>query len=225
MNERKRAAACLALQAAVILGECLGIALSAAQLRVLMFTYYTCDSNILLMLAAAAEVYFCLRVLAGRERALPRRLLMLRYCATCAAALTLLVVVLIFVPMSGPGAFRQLLLTGSLKYLHLLCPLLGLLGFLFLEDLSWLRLRHTLYAMVFTVVYAAVIVILNLTGTVTGPYPFLLVYAQPVWASVLWAAVILGTAWLIAAGLYLVKKRRRKHAAHFVSTHSFQGHP
>ena len=92
--------------------------------------------------------------------------------------------------------------------MHLLCPVLGLLAFLFAEDHSQLRLRHTLYAMIPTVLYAAVIVTLNLTRTVRGPYPFLLVYEQPVWASLLWAALILGTAWLIALALVLAKRGR-----------------
>ena len=63
------------------------------------------------------------------------------------------------------------------------------------------------------VLYAAVIVTLNLTRTVRGPYPFLLVYEQPVWASLLWAGVILGTAWLIALLLVLVKRGRRSSSS------------
>lgn len=208
MNGHRKASACLALQAAVILGECIGIVLSAGRLRLLMFTYYTSDSNILLMLAAIIEAVFCLRLLTGRVRVLPRWLLLFRYCATCAASLTFLMVLLILAPLAGPGAYRRLLFSDSLLFLHFLCPVLGLAGFLFLEDHSYLRFRHTLYAMIFTGLYAVVIVLLNLTCAVAGPYPFLLVYEQPVWASVLWGVLILGFAWLIAAGLYLLKRKR-----------------
>ncbi len=208
MSSRKRTVLCLLLHAAVILGECLGTALSIVEYRRSLFSFYTCDSNFLLLAASAAAAVCCVRRLRS-GRPLPRRLLLFRYCATCAASLTFLTVLLILAPLAGPGAFPRLLLKGSLKYMHLLCPVLGLLAFLFAEDHSHLRLRHTLYAMIPTVLYAAVIVTLNLTRTVRGPYPFLLVYEQPVWASLLWAALILGTAWLIALALVLAKRGRR----------------
>ena len=39
-------------------------------------------------------------------------------------------------------------------------------------------------------------------NTMEGPYPFLMVYKQPVWASVLWLIAIPGGAYLIALLLY-----------------------
>ena len=213
MSERKRPAVCLAMQAAIIVGECLGAALSLGEYRVSMFSYYTCDSNILLLAAAVAEAVLCVTALRGGGKPLPRWVLLFRYVATCTTTLTFLVVLLIFVPLAGLRALPRLLLRGSLKYTHLLCPVLGLAAFLFAEDHSCLRLRHTLPAMIPTCLYAAVVVVLNVTGIIRGPYPFLYVHEQPLWASVLWAVIILGTAWLIAAALYLLKRGRRKHAA------------
>ena len=212
MISRKKAAVCLALQVLIIAGECLGVALSKGEYRARMFTYYTCDSNLLLLAAAVIEAVFCLRLL-GRGKAVPERVLLFRYAATCTTTVTFLVVLLVFAPLSGPGALPRLFLKGSLTYMHLLCPLLGLAAFFLAEDHPYLRLRHTLAAMVPTAVYAAVIVILNLTRTVRGPYPFLLVYEQPVWASAVWAAVILGGAWLTAAALVLLKRGRRGRTA------------
>ena len=208
MNRRRRVAVCLVLQAAIILGECLGTVLSAGEYRRSLFTYYTCDSNLFLLAAAVAAAVACLQQLRS-GKPLPRSVLLFRYFATCTTTVTFLVVILVFGPLSGPGAYPRLLLKGSLKYMHLLCPVLGLISFLLPEDHSYLRFRHTLYAMIPTVLSAFVIVTLNVTGTIRGPYPFLWVYEQPVWASVLWAVIILGTAWLIAVGLYLLKRRRR----------------
>ena len=213
MTSRRKAAVCLALQVLIIAGECLGTALSWGEHRARMFAYYTCDSNLLLLAAAAVEAVFCLRLLAGRGTRVPERVRLFRYAATCTTTMTFLVVLLVFAPLSGPGALPRLFLKGSLTYMHFLCPVLGLAAFFLAEDHPYLRLRHTLAAMIPTAAYAAVIVILNLARSVRGPYPFLLVYEQPVWASAVWAAVILGGAWLTAAALVLLKRRRRGRTA------------
>ena len=208
MNTRKTAVFCLALQSAIVLGECLGTILSIGEYQTFLFSYYTCDSNIFLLIVAAAEICFCVRLLLGRDGRLSRRLLLFRYFATCTTTVTFLVVVLIFAPLAGPGAYPRLLLKGSLKYMHFLCPFLALISFLFAEDHSYLRFRHTLYAMIPTFLYALVTVVLNVARIIRGPYPFLYVYEQPLWSSFLWAVIILGTAWLIAFGLYLLKRGR-----------------
>lgn len=49
--------------------------------------------------------------------------------------------------------------------------------------------------------YLAAAVILNILRVMEGPYPFLLVYAQPWYLSVLWCVVILGIAAILALGV------------------------
>ena len=208
MNARKKTAFCLALQSAIVLEECLGAILSIGEYHTSLFAYYTCDSNLFLLAVSAVVLCSCVRLLLGRDSRLSCRLLLFRYFATCTTTVTFLVVVLIFAPLAGPGAYPRLLLKGSLKYMHFLCPVLALISFLFSEDHSYLRFRHTLYAMIPTFLYALVTVVLNVARIIRGPYPFLYVYEQPLWASFLWAVIILGTAWLIAVGLYLLKRGR-----------------
>ncbi|HPF53799.1 MAG TPA: hypothetical protein PLM48_04040 [Clostridia bacterium] len=65
-----------------------------------------------------------------------------------------------------------------------------------------------------TLLYAIVIIILNIAKLLVGPYPFLHIYEQPWYMSIVWIAVILGMATLLAWLLWLlnraVGKRRGK---------------
>ena len=53
-------------------------------------------------------------------------------------------------------------------------------------------------ALIPTLVYALIAITLNLCRVIEGPYPFLMVYAQPWYASVLWCIIILGIAGFLA---------------------------
>ena len=49
--------------------------------------------------------------------------------------------------------------------------------------------------------YGIVLVILNLVDVVSGPYPFLRIKEQPIWASILWFALILGSTYVVSIAL------------------------
>jgi len=57
-----------------------------------------------------------------------------------------------------------------------------------------------------TIIYAIISIILNILKVMDGPYLFLHVYNQPIYASVLWIIGILGGAYLIALGIKEIKK-------------------
>ena len=75
----------------------------------------------------------------------------------------------------------NLLFKGSMLYHHTLCPILAILSFAFVEKYDNLNAVKGLY---FTLIYAAVMIALNVLKIVEGPYPFLLIYKQPVLHSV-----------------------------------------
>ena len=80
-------------------------------------------------------------------------------------------------------------------YHHTLCPILAILSFAFVEKYDNLNAVKGLY---FTLIYAAVMIALNVLKIVEGPYPFLLIYKQPVLHSVLWTVIILAITYAIA---------------------------
>lgn len=64
-----------------------------------------------------------------------------------------------------------------------------------------------LIALAPTLAYALAAILLNLCRIIEGPYPFLMVYAQPWYASVMWCIVILGIAGLLASGVLVLHNR------------------
>ena len=56
-----------------------------------------------------------------------------------------------------------------------------------------------------TVIYAVVVVILNILKLLEGPYPFLYVYKQPWYISLVWAVGIVGANLLCAFLMHLIR--------------------
>jgi hypothetical protein len=194
---RTRAAAAAALDLLGPVLAIIGCCLSRQENGMGMFRFYTEDSNILAAAAGLISAAFGLAFLT-RGRAIPRRVLLLKYTGVCCLMVTFTVVLGILAPMAGAGGYWVMLTRGSMLYHHLLCPLLALVSFL-LTDGCALSRRDTLLPLIPTALYAAVTVVLNLARVMVGPYPFLRVYEQPVWLSCVWVAVILGGAWVLAA--------------------------
>ena len=69
-----------------------------------------------------------------------------------------------------------------------------------------LPLRDAAIAVIPTLIYAIIALILNLARRMDGPYPFLRVYRQPVSASAFWFAAILGGNYLIALAVRAMAK-------------------
>ena len=66
---------------------------------------------------------------------------------------------------------------GNMFEHHLLCPLLSLFSFMFLEDYK-LKLNNIKYPVIITTIYGFILILLNIFKVIDGPYPFLRVYNQ-----------------------------------------------
>lgn len=164
-----------------------------------MFQYYTVCSNVLLLLACAVQAWFEAGIVLGKRMFVPSWVRAAKYFAVCTVMVTFFVVLLILVPISGGIATAPYyFLHGAMLYHHLLCPVLGLVSFLFADRVSLPDKRVTLWALLPTLLYAAVSIVLNVARVLHGPYPFLYVYEQPLAASALWCLAILALAWALA---------------------------
>ena len=85
-------------------------------------------------------------------------------------------------------------------YHHTLCPLAAIISFVCLEKYDNL---NALTGVIFTLLYAIVIIPLNILEKVIGPYPFLMVNTQPVLETVFWIVAI----FLITYAIALVLKK------------------
>lgn len=176
-----------------------------------MFRFYTEDSNLFALAASAVYAVFAFRALRG-GRPVPRAAVLLKYAAACCLALTFAVVVCVLAPMMGAQGYAVMLFGEPMLFTHFLCPLVAV-GSCVAVDREELPPRAEWAAAVPTLLYAAVTVVLNLARKLDGPYPFLRVWAQPWWASVLWCAAILGAAVLLARLLAACRRRRLRKGA------------
>jgi len=59
-----------------------------------------------------------------------------------------------------------------------------------------------------TILYAIIIVILNIVRYIEGPYPFFRVYNQSIIVSIIWIVIIMGLVYFISYMLYKLHNRR-----------------
>ena len=171
-----------------------------------MFIYYTQDSNILAMIVCAISVICSLGCLIMGKENRPTWIRRLKHIAASCLAVTLIVEMCVLVPMNCrrlsdfSREFRYGMLYGEMLYMHTLCPLLTIFSFLFLEPGK--RLRGNVYiALIPTLIYGGISLYMNYIRAYIGPYPFLYIYIQPVYMTMVWMVVIVGGAGLIAWGM------------------------
>ena len=128
---------------------------------------------------------------------MPGLLYSVRYISVSCLMVTFFVVIFVLMPMMEENALFMLY-GGSMLYQHTLCPVLSLFSFLALEMRDKLPKTDIIKAMIPTLIYAFAAITLNVCRVIEGPYPFLVVYSQPWYASVLWCIVIIGIAGVLA---------------------------
>ena len=173
----------------LIILEIIGFVLVFNELGIKSLEYYTEDSNLLLLISS---VIFLIYISKNRE--LPAWFKSFRYVSIVSTTLTLIIVVTVLSWTTDLGLYH-LLFGGSMLYHHTLCPLLAILSFAFVEKYDGLNAVRGLY---FTIVYGAIMIVLNILKIVEGPYPFLLVNKQPILHSILWTVVIFAITYAIA---------------------------
>lgn len=196
MKKGHRLAGALCANALIVILEGISLVLSIVGQGLESFLFYTQDSNYLTMAISLLFCVYAAKELRGKGR-LPRWLHTMRYISVSCLMLTFFVVIFVLMPAMGENAL-SMLLEGSMLYQHTLCPVLSLLSFLAFEIEDKLPKADMLKALVPTLVYALIAITLNIGRVIVGPYPFLMVYAQPWYASVLWCIILPGIAGLLA---------------------------
>ena len=174
--------------------------------------FYTVDSNILVFFSSLICAYFLVGMLRGRRGETPRWAVIFKYFTVCLVAVTFFVVLLVLAPMFEPfgSGYLRMFFFRQLLFHHLLAPVCAMVTFIFFDERLGKGIRYPFFSLFPTIAYAVVTVILNLTRVLHGPYPFLYVYEQPVYMSVLWFFIIVGFALFISFGVYLAQRGRRK---------------
>ncbi len=196
----------IAMNLAIIFFEIIGFMLAFSYNGWNVFVYYTQDSNALALIAAILFVCSAMWQEQGhKHKKFDKFVHMLKYMAVVSVTLTLIVVITIL-SWTTKYTLWQLLTQHSMLFHHTICPILCIVSFLFCEKYNYQK-KHAWVGIGFTLMYAVVTIFLNLIGELEGPYPFLKVYSQPWWASLLWCVTILGGAYAIARLLRFAQKK------------------
>ena len=135
----------------------------------------------------------------------------MRYFSTCCVTVTFLVVITILVPLDGWHTLPNRLFMGTDLWLHTVGPLLNIFSFIFFEREVSLEKNAPVFALIPTLIYAVIAIILNLVKVIDGPYAFLKVYDQGFLKSIMWLVVIGSLAYLIAFLLKLANTPKNKN--------------
>lgn len=166
--------------------------------------YYTQLSNIMLLIAAAILEFFLIRKTI-KGSAIPRWCGLTLFSAVAATTVTIVVVLTIL--SWQVGDLGWLLFNGSMLYTHTLCPTLAIILFTVVNPCEYKK-TDARWAMVFTLGYAAVAIIMNIAKIWHGPYPFLWFYEQPIWQTIVWFIIIPSGAYGLAKLLLLPNVRK-----------------
>ena len=202
---------------AIILCEVVALVYSILYHGASLFLYYTQICNLLALVGSGLYLVY------QRRETLPKWLRLVRYTNVVTLAITFLVVVVFLTPLicmrevfanhesfaTGMWiAAKEMFLGGSVFFHHIVCPILTYISFVYFEKGEGISKRESLYALIPTVLYAAVLIVLNILRVVEGPYPFLMVYEQGPILSCLWAAVIFAIAYLLGAVVWRVVHKK-----------------
>ncbi|MFT8870513.1 hypothetical protein [Liquorilactobacillus nagelii] len=172
-----------------------GVGLSLKSQGTGAFLMYTIDSNLLNLIVNLLVLCSWIANVNIKKFLEHNILLTLRYTAACCLGLTFLIVILVLGPMMG---YRQLLFTGPMIFNHLLNPLLAVGSYLLLNDQTKLNFRNNLLALIPTILYGIIIIVLNILKIIKGPYPFLMVRYQSLTTTILWILIILLINFIVA---------------------------
>lgn len=159
--------------------------------------YYTELSNLLALITSI------ILVITSYKKKMPNYVKILRYIVTVNLLITFLVVLFVLAPN---GNFYNMFFLGSMFEHHLLCPLLSLFSFIFVEDYK-LNKKDIKYPVIISIIYGVILITLNILKVVDGPYPFFRVYNQPLIVSIIYfISMIIGS--IIISYLLILPKKK-----------------
>lgn len=139
--------------------------------------YYTQISNFITLISSLLLVIF------GQKKVIE----VMRYISVSMLIMTFFVTACILVPMSRKP--KELLFSGSGLFHHLIVPIVSTLSYVLVEkraDFFWVWMPG-----VVTLIYGIIMLHMNYTDRVKGPYPFFMIKNNGVPATVLWMLALL----------------------------------
>jgi len=186
--------------AVLVLLELAGLMLAVQAHRWKFFLYYTYDSNLLGLISGVLLIFEILLRRKHPERLMPQALHRLRFVSACTMEVTLVTVAFLFLPAAALSNGMSAAVQG------LFLPF-GIFFFLLRRGgPPPLKFTDTGRCLLWSVIYTAVLVLLNAGSLVDGPYPFFQVHSQPVLLSVLLAMAAFAGNYFLICCTWLVSR-------------------
>jgi len=177
----------------IIILEIFGFSFSIRDRGIKILAYYTQISNLITLISAVIMLFYLL------DGMIPTWVKQMRYLSSCLLLVTALVTVFILVPMGAPP--RIVLFSGKGLFHHTLVPIVSIISYLYLEP--HIKSKEAIYdPLIVTFIYSAVMIPLNILRKFDGPYPFLKVHKQSVFASISWIVAMFAIVTMLSWVLY-----------------------
>jgi hypothetical protein len=183
--------------------------------NVLMFRFFTEDSNILLGLSSLA---YLLAVVFRKGQPIPNWIKKIRFIATNAVMTTFVVVFLFLAPYAGVvyHAYYVMFSWPNMCFTHFLCPFLSVFSFVYCEEKEagitpW---KEAFYGLVSVVLYAIIVGSLASTQSISSDpsvnnvYGFMDATANAWWVTPLAFTLIISATYGEGVGLLAWQKKR-----------------
>lgn len=196
MNKKKIA---LIINVIILVLTSLSFAKTFFQEHSIAVEYYTNDSNILALISSLLFIIFY-----KKEKNFVKDI---RFLATSCLTVTFLVVIFVLCPMYNFN-YKLLMFTDIYLVFHTIVPILSIFSYIVLENGS----SKKYLCLIFTMIYAIILIILNILNLIKGPYPFLMVTTQNPLVTILWGIIIIGGSHIIEILVNRLNKKIKKGA-------------
>lgn len=168
-----------------------------------MLQYYTELSNLISGIVLLISSYHTYRYL-KEDIEIPEWIRIARFTTVCLTSITFLIALFVLGPTYG---YVWILFHGQMIFTHTICPILSFLLFVIFEKEPPLNEKAVIYSLLPTILYGLITIPLNILRVMHGPYPFLYVYEQSWYTSILWVIGILVFAFFLAKGIFYLNRK------------------
>ena len=162
--------------------------------------FYTEDSNIFALIVTIIYSYYLFS-----NKKVPKIVNILRLSSLAMLMITFLTVSLVLVPIYRMDL--SFAYWGPNFFYHLVCPILFFINYTFVSKKEEFSTKDLFISTTPTIIYGIILMTINVIDKGYGPYPFLYVYEQPVYLSVLWILIFFMTNLVITICLSKLSKK------------------
>ena len=183
-----------------ILLEVAAIITTIISIGKIQIEFYTEDSNIFALIVTIIYSYYLFS-----NKKVPKLVNILRLSSLVMLMITFLTVSLVLVPIYRMDL--SFAYWGPNFFYHLVCPILFFINYAFVSKKEEFSTKYLFISTTPTIIYGIILIAMNVIVKGYGPYPFLYVYEQPVYLSVLWILIFFMTNLVITICLSKLSKK------------------